>query len=313
MADPNGNPIKPLPVSSTVEAVTNPRCLDLAGKIVYHYCSAETLLSIPKKKTIRFTDASCLNDGEEVIWAENQINTMIQRIRDRENIDDDVPAISKAFMDQFVVEWDRAKVYCRHFLSCFSLEGDSLSQWRAYAGDAQGFAVGFQVDDIDVPAFFTRVVYDVKDQQDEITRMLSAMYLLSRKDKAYFDNQGKTDVFHLFSESCAYKNPAFMDEKEVRAVHMVLSHTRAPGRAALRFVGGTVGGEKIEKGDIEYRVTRNKLVPSIDLEFQLHSECAIKEIWLGPRCNTTNEEFCTFLETVGYNEVAVHRAGSRYR
>ena len=29
------------------------------------------------------------------------------------------------------------------FVSCFSADGDVLSQWRAYADDGHGFAIGF--------------------------------------------------------------------------------------------------------------------------------------------------------------------------
>jgi hypothetical protein len=43
-------------------------------------------------------------------------------------------------------------------IGCFSLEPDVLSQWRAYADNGRGFAIGFSLKDMNIPAKSLRVL-----------------------------------------------------------------------------------------------------------------------------------------------------------
>src|SRR3954471_19700573 len=128
------------------------RRLDATEKLIYHYCSADTLRIIARDRTLRFSDATCLNDGEEIAWANRQLEIAIQRIVDRDRVDDTVPPVSKSFLNDFKEMMEGIRERNRHFVASFSTTGDSLSQWRAYADDGRGFAIGFCVNDVDVPA-----------------------------------------------------------------------------------------------------------------------------------------------------------------
>jgi hypothetical protein len=275
------------------------RIMDTSDDLIFHYCTADTLLLILKNKTLRFSDARCMNDGEELLWGERQLALAVARLRDRDDIPDSVPAVPKKFIDAFLAHWTETAKISKHFLSSFSLTGDSLSQWRAYADDAQGFAVGFCVNNIDVPANFFRVEYDSDKQQKE--------------KMSEFDDQGSTDVWFSYIASCAYKNPAFVDEREVRGSHIVGQNPSEVGGQVLQYLGGISGNTEIKDAQIDYRVAKGRIVPYVDFSFQLERECAIKEIWMGPRCATPTEEFSVFLNTMGYGDVAIKTAGSRYR
>lgn len=195
------------------------RRLDTSPNLIYHYCSAETLLSILENKTLRFSDASGLNDGEEIIWAEKQFLSAIRRLRDREDVPEELPSISKKFEENFIRLWGEISGEARHFLSCFSLTGDSLSQWRAYADDAQGFAIGFCVNDLDVPAKIIAVDYDIDKQQQEIMSLIIKLSEISKVSKNYFDTeQSYHDFILMFSTACAYKNPALRTKKKLGQV-----------------------------------------------------------------------------------------------
>lgn len=60
-------------------------------------------------------------------------------------------------------EWDR------YFIVCFTENGDQLSQWRAYANDGLGYAVGFRSSahwstGFTRPVLLERVIYDETEQ-----------------------------------------------------------------------------------------------------------------------------------------------------
>jgi hypothetical protein len=50
-----------------------------------------------------------------------------------------------------------------HYVTCFSVEKDDLSQWRAYGGGENGYAIGFRAADLwGCPnAILARINYDV--------------------------------------------------------------------------------------------------------------------------------------------------------
>ena len=51
-------------------------------------------------------------------------------------------------------------------ISCYSLDPDVLSQWRAYADDGRGFAIEFSAKLMQMPAKKLRVLYDEERQRD---------------------------------------------------------------------------------------------------------------------------------------------------
>ncbi|HEX8585767.1 MAG TPA: DUF2971 domain-containing protein [Allosphingosinicella sp.] len=295
-----------------VDAVRH-RIMDVSDELIFHYCSAESLLAILKHRTLRFGDAGCMNDGEEVVWALAQFDIAMQRLHDRDDVPDDIPAIPKKFLERFRSHWEIRPQELRHFLASFSMDGDSLSQWRAYADDAQGFSIGFCVSQIDIPARFAKVEYDSEVQQNEIINMLVAIFRESKLDQNYFDEQGESDLAFMFGIASAYKNPAFVDEREVRGSHSVALELASSSRKSFKFIGGFVGKREVEEGKIEYRVGKGRLIPFIDFPFQLGEYSPVKEIWLGPRCATSESDMEIFLETMGYGDVEIKRAGGKYR
>jgi hypothetical protein len=302
------------PTSRSLINLTYEGRLDATDNIIYHYCSAETLRIIVKNRTLRFSDALCLNDGEEIAWANRQLDLAIKRLVDRDRVGDDIPAVSRSFLASFGESLESVRQLRRHFVASFSTTGDSLSQWRAYADDAQGFAVGFCVNDVDVPAAFWQIEYDIEKQQSEIISYLAEMFRLSKRSDDYFEHQIHMDVFYFFLLLSRYKNPAFVDEREVRGVHVVALQHSKTGQSRFEFVGGGIANiGEVKEGDINYRVSSGRLVPFIDFPFQIGSPCALREVWMGPRCATPEEDLARFIHTMGLDAVQVRRAGSSYR
>lgn len=300
-------------VSEELKEIYNPLLLSAESGLIYHYCSVETLLAILKFKTIRFGESSKMNDGEEIKWAKNLMADTLKRLHDRDDLPDGVPALPKKFLDKIETKFDYHDQITKHFFACFSEAGDSLSQWRAYADDARGFSIGFDPACIDIPASLMQIEYDPEIQSEYLIKAISKVYELSKKED-YNDARLNVDVLQIYAKSAFFKNPAFADEKEIRSHHLAgFWRTNKEDHRGIHVPGGYVDGKDAGAGQVEFRAHNGHLVPFIDFNFQLDSECAIKEIWLGPRNPNDEMDVEAMLGTLGYREVSIKRAGSAYR
>jgi hypothetical protein len=106
--------------------------------IIYHYTDDDGLHGILKAGNLRFTDIFYLNDPSEL---RHGINYAIKFLREKaENGSDAMKSFSNHFKD--LVE-ARIEAVAHHFVCCFSAERDELGQWRAYADNGHGYALGF--------------------------------------------------------------------------------------------------------------------------------------------------------------------------
>lgn len=119
------------------------------------------------------------------------------------------------------------------YTTCFSENGDLLSQWRGYANDAKGISIGFNKDILqtfDTGGYnyhFKKVIYKSQDQLFYIKNYLGE--LLHSYELAEFDSPDSVDnVLNAFFQDLAlristirndspqFKNNAFQEEKEWR-------------------------------------------------------------------------------------------------
>ncbi len=115
--------------------------------IVYHYASIGTFMAMLGNKTLRMTNIAKSNDRSEVSYALDIIAEATHKYLVRylkQSGDDEALAI--------IVENFDAEEFFKNILSesnliyyavCFSREPDLLSQWRGYANDGNGVAIGF--------------------------------------------------------------------------------------------------------------------------------------------------------------------------
>src|SRR5688572_10740032 len=99
---------------------------------LYHYCSNEALVSIVAGKQICLSLLSLSNDSMEGKW----IRKFFEDACKAEGVNAlDEQALLR-HLDNFI-EMSEALGFC------MSGDGDVLSQWRAYAGNGGGVAIGF--------------------------------------------------------------------------------------------------------------------------------------------------------------------------
>lgn len=125
------------------------------GKMVYHYCSLETLLNILEHKTIRLSDINKLNDSNESkallhITRNRAISLMLSQLEEKgeEYMGGMAYREFVVYLIDKMIEQVKGYHDLLTYIACFSESDDCLSQWRGYGDDGRGVAIGFDVDAI---------------------------------------------------------------------------------------------------------------------------------------------------------------------
>lgn len=110
------------------------------GGLVFYYCSVSTALSILKNHEIWMTDVRNMNDGNETIGVYRMFFDLLEKYDKRKNL--------SAMLD-FARQPGAIQIYetplgaYPEYVTCFSKDSDSVSQWVSYADNGQGIAIGF--------------------------------------------------------------------------------------------------------------------------------------------------------------------------
>ncbi len=123
----------------TIAAFIGPLELLPTPPSIHHYTDAAGLTGILKAGTIWLTDIFTLNDPSELSHGFTQaVNILNAKAANG-------PPESKIFTKQFEAFLTQGGIQAAaHYFTCsFSANGDDLGQWRAYADNGRGYALGF--------------------------------------------------------------------------------------------------------------------------------------------------------------------------
>jgi len=176
-------------------------------------------------------------------------------------------------------------------ICCFSYEGDLLSQWRAYADDGKGVAIGFDSSQLETAitnryrfSEASRVRYNNKEHHNLFWGPFNELMLFLTTDfprQSSDGDQVHRDIFRtILSFSCFIKTEGFQEEKEWR---MVLFSCPAHHK----IVGGSADDDRPK---MKYRYNGLDICSYFSVPFeppdaQSH---AITEIIMGPNCTITS-------------------------
>jgi hypothetical protein len=225
-------------------------------RILYHYTTAQGFLSILRSGCLWATDVLYMNDSEELAHGTRVLveaaTWMLQ--------DADGPV--KTLLENFV-SFVGTPAAGNLYTTSFSEDPDSLSQWRAYADDGAGYAVGFRIDETRLSVLGGepveggdgwettpnpwRVEYAEHAQQKHVIDVLqSVCTLIDAHKSAHSQLDAKWIFMHagilsaLLSPSLAvFKNSAFQEEREWRVVLKGPLDGESP--AGLRVRSGRFG------------------------------------------------------------------------
>ena len=113
--------------------------------MVWHYTSGVGLLGIVSSQSIYATHVSCLSDSSEIRYASLIFREALGRLASRQSAGSEESVFIAAALKYFAEDPTSPNhVALPNFVACFSEIRDDLSQWRAYAGGENGYAIGFR-------------------------------------------------------------------------------------------------------------------------------------------------------------------------
>lgn len=123
--------------------------------ILYHYCTMDTFMGVVRNKQLWMSDISRSNDYNELKILFPFIYNKIEEEYTKAEFDfiykrrSGVTGIKRLLqdVDELLFSFEK-NGNLTSFVVCFSEVGDLLSQWRGYANDGKGFALGLSYDEL---------------------------------------------------------------------------------------------------------------------------------------------------------------------
>ncbi|UPJ39776.1 DUF2971 domain-containing protein [Bradyrhizobium sp. 40] len=275
--------------------------------LIYHYCDANALLGILQNRQVWATDTNYLNDADELASLFKNVvgHLAAKRTKGSEFLIEQFQKISAT-----AATFRRGLIGLGVYVACFSEDGDVLSQWRAYAADGMGFAIGFdpsrfRVLKEDREASPKRMIYGGSVEERIVTKYFSdfasALAPFANRLQTFgwpemsFDSWLQlriSEFLHEVAFEC--KHPAFHEEQEWRIIAL--------------------------QGEVRYRASANRLVPYRVLDMtsaQNEKLMPIEEIVIGPCAPAMeSERVLTYLaDSLGYGHAGIRfrRSNAPYR
>lgn len=302
--------------------------------LIYHYCSLDTFFQIIKNKTLRLSDLNKTNDYMEKKWGMQLLQETLRKELEHNGLNMDLQEPywysdeAHNHLEQLINDISQYLMH-QSLITCFSLEKDLLSQWRAYGQDGEGVAIGFDFNYFkkilkgQKQLFVNKVIYKKSVQEKAIrTQMfvpaLKYMRSMFEDDKVKCSedfNEYFIEEFDCFCEVldvttegvfALLKNSAFSEEKEVRIVYNTGIYKEIESNDLREMLNREIHVGKNNElviNPIQYQVKENKLVAYADMNFEnCISGGVIKEVVIGPKAKVTKVDIRQFLLTCGFED-----------
>lgn len=274
-------------------------------ELIYHYCNSDSFHAICTSKNLRLSDIFSMNDFLEMHWGYSIWEDAATNL---------YKELGKEFIDKVDEILHASGVMGLLLATSFSMNGDLLSQWRGYANDGTGFAIGFKAKDIvQLPIRPLKVLYNKKEQVKELENILRAVYEIEKEESFKYGEEFRESCLSIAFDLVAFKNPAFIEEQEIRIVHL-LNFEKSNNSFKLIDAGGIGFGEEIKGKTIQFRMKENTPTAFIDENFTNNNKInPIEEVIIGPKNRSVPTGISTFLETVGLGNVKIKKSKASYR
>jgi hypothetical protein len=274
-------------------------------ELIYHYCRPEPFLEIVDSRSVWLSASYTLNDVTERGWGYS-IFARAAKSLEQEAGSEFIKKIAEPVFGGYL--------HSMLMIACFSLDADVLSQWRAYADDRRGFAIGFSPKLMKVPAKPLRVLYDEDAQMRELIGNLRHTYEVEKSAGFKYGSEFQNHLFQMGLDLCAYKNPAFREEREIRLAHLCGMAPAGKSKKIVPLGARDLAGKRLSKPlKTCFRMSKGVLVPYVIVDYSTKGTVApIKEIVLGPRNENSELNIEIFLNSIGMTDVAVRRSKAPY-
>ena len=315
------------------------------AKTVYHYCSNEAFISILSSMTLRATNIKKSNDYTEIV---NCLDLFQRSLRiacyrfSKENPED--TEFSQLYHETDIatlVERSIMNDTLTYYAVCFSEAGDSLSQWRGYADNATGVAIGFDRQYLEnltnrQSVKFMPVEYSKEEVQEDLISHIIRKFNQVKTDlhgfatTTHYGNAISQIISSFVYNAAFYKNSAFAEEREVRLVFYpfgniqnlcVRNRSRDMSTNQLYYdrmyeylQKEQQHGPFIRKS-LSFGLRRNNIFSYFDLNFSAIAPFFVQEIVLGPKNNMDDLDLRLFLLSKGLDiaNIKITRSTATYQ
>lgn len=285
--------------------------------ILYHYTSLNGFLSIIETQSLFFSNVNFLNDSKEIKHGVDIVLKAIEQTEKKESSD-----ILDKMKDNIKLLFKSEK-----YVTCFSKDGDLLSQWRAYGNNGKGISIGFEfsnlTDSFDKYLTGTHIEYDEKIQIESIKEYIHLMIEFYKNiENNYnwngqdFNNLVAKQIITFFNNVIySFKHPSFIDEREYRLQLEIDNTMYKKEDIDLKF-------RATENLIIPYTVIKNDYISYLETKVPNESEpifslkkLPISKIIIGPSLDyeTVKTGIKKFLSEKGYNEIDIEKSNVPYR
>lgn len=248
--------------------------------LVYHYTNGAGLRGILESGRIWLTDVFSMNDPSELRHGLSRAQAILSQMAASG------PAESKIFAKDFAALDKGVERAAQTFICSFSETGDDLGQWRAYADNGRGYALGFDTQALE-GAFekatrtptLERGTFPVTYQDsllDHIHRKLiermfglislpSGRQLSGEIIMAYMVELLTALASYVLHAALFFKHEAYSNEREYRFLEMHRADALPP--------------------IVKRRPRASSLVQYVELDWKTPATGTLKRIVIGPAAN----------------------------
>jgi hypothetical protein len=232
--------------SQIVEAFLSSLRDRLEPKIIYHYTDDVGLRGILESGQLWLSDIFSLNDPSELSHGLSQaVNLLNKKVENS-------PPEKRVFAEHFSNFLTFGLKNTAHYFVCsFSYDNDDLGQWRAYADNGRGFALGFDAHSLvnifqqvsriaGAEASTFPVTYDDKQLVNIHSQLIEAVYPLISLPQNKSHNSSLSSEWrelltslsiHALHSAAYFKHKAYLNESEFRLLQVFPANSKIPGVA----------------------------------------------------------------------------------
>ena len=278
--------------------------------IGYHYCGVEAFFEIIKNKKIWLSDASYSNDKKEIKWIDDLVDNLLKELVTKESLSTNDTSIFKKNYESFKDK--------KSYIFCLSKKKDLLSQWRGYANNGKGVAIGFRMN-LAIPILKIPPINN-SVSKDPRGNLKSNVFKIGYGDTIYEKNlnvkeyENKIKQYPNDIDMCAlmvkeiasfFKHPSFEEEQEVRIVYSPANNPQMQQNKHLDDALKKISEKK-------YRYSNGQIIPYFEFDFKDNCNLLISEIILGPKCILKKDDLKEFLKSNGFEITKIINSGSPY-
>ena len=245
--------------------------------LIYHYTDDRGLKGILETGRLWFTDLFKLNDPSEL---NHGIRLALDILESEANRG---PPEAKQFSKMFSTLVNNLEVIGHFFVCCFSENGDDLGQWRAYADNGHGYAIGFDAgaleqtfvkgveSEADICSTFP-VTYDDKRLREIFEKLVvETIPAISMPEGKKLDNDAVSTYLQKLTTNLAssyvmaslfFKHEAYSNEQEYRFLQVFRADREVP--------------------NVKTRIRPYSLIRYREFDWKSVANESVKEIVFGP-------------------------------